>query len=130
PGDNGGGGGDSDQTCLLGLLCVTLDVNSTANNSTSERCLLNLLCLSADAQLGGNSTNNAVVVPLIEADGDLNGQGLRGDVDVAGSDVIDLDPQINLNQVTGTVLPGLLGPSQNEGNGCLLGLVCLNLGGN
>ncbi|MCW5879246.1 MAG: hypothetical protein KIS80_10320, partial [Anaerolineales bacterium] len=61
---------------------------------------------------------------------DLDDSGPAAKADLDDDTVIDLNP--NVNDISGSqpLLPGLLGGGAGEGNGCLLGVVCLNLGGN
>ncbi|MCW5877202.1 MAG: hypothetical protein KIS85_10065 [Anaerolineales bacterium] len=136
-GNNGGGngGGNGNQTCLLDLLCIRADVDVSTSGSGSGSgnrsggCFLNLLCLSADVEVGGSGSST----PLIQADADLDDRGPDVDVDVAGGQVVDINPNLNLNNLTDSLLPNLLGggsDSSGGGNGCLLGILCLNLGGN
>lgn len=129
PGPNDpGGGGSGDESCLLGLICLNADVGTGGTSAgNASNCFLNLLCLSTDAAVGTNRSSSS---PLIELDTNLDDSGPAAKADLDDDTLIDLDPNVNGVSGTQTLLPGLLGGGAAEGNGCLLGLVCLNLGGN
>lgn len=125
--NNPGGSGSGDESCLLGLICLRADVDTGgASAGNASHCFLNLLCLSADAAVGNSRGGGA---PLIEVDADLDDSGPAAKADVNEDTVIDLDPDVSSGSGTQTLLPGLLGGGSTQDNGCLLGLVCLNLGG-